>query len=254
MTTLALLSSERPHIDVSLSVGRLRVWSPDDEAKALYKGAIVAAIHANQLVARRNAEVLPAHARRLLSVIVELVPELVDHEVASIVDETNALNVTTLAILADVNVIEAAMAIYLMPLIVLLSCITRTHVRTRYLIGKMQANAVQIRRGTKLNPAKPDLLCQVKLVELAHGWPLELVLIDWSESLHFLEHRHPEILLLRLRVDNTGRVCRDRGSHHRLGTILESLASSKGISSPLPASLAAFRLLLLLLSKTLIVE
>ena len=56
----------------------LRVWRPDDEAKALYEGAIVAAVQSNELVAVGDAEMLPSHVLLLHGVIVELVPEFVN--------------------------------------------------------------------------------------------------------------------------------------------------------------------------------
>ena len=95
---------------------------------------------------------LPAHVCRLHFVVVQCVPKLIYEEVTTLVNETYTLNVATLAILADVNVGEAASTVNIMLLIVLLSCITRTHIRTRHLIREVKAETIQVRRGSDLNP------------------------------------------------------------------------------------------------------
>lgn len=65
------------HIDVS-RFSSLWIWVPDHETKALYKGTIVTSIQANQLVARRDPEMLPPHIRLLLGIIGELAPHLIN--------------------------------------------------------------------------------------------------------------------------------------------------------------------------------
>ena len=77
---------------------------PDNETQALYKSTVIASVNTDQLVAIRNAEMLPSHILLLHGIVVELVPQLVDQEVTCLIDKTEALNVTTLAILADIDV------------------------------------------------------------------------------------------------------------------------------------------------------
>ena len=80
---------------------------------------------------------LPPHALLLQGIVVELVPQLVNQEVTCLIDKTEALNVTTLAILADVDVGQSALWINIEPLVVLLSGLDGTHIRTRHLVGKV---------------------------------------------------------------------------------------------------------------------
>lgn len=108
-----------------------------------------------------------------------------------------------------------------MPLVVLLSGFTGSNVRTRNLIRKVQAKTVKIWRGTKLNTCKWNLLWQVILVEQTEWWPFELVLVDWTERLHLLECRHPEIMTWT--IDYSSSVGWNWRSNHRLSTILECL-------------------------------
>ena len=108
----------------------LRIWLPDNEAQALYKSTVIAAVHTDKLVAARNAEMLPSHVLLLHGIVVELVPQLVDQEVTCIIDKSETLYVATLAILADINVRKAALRINLKILVVLLSSLDGTHIRT----------------------------------------------------------------------------------------------------------------------------
>ena len=80
---------------------------------------------------------LPPHALLLQGIVVELVPQLIDQEVSCIIDKTEALNVTTLAVLADIDVGESALWINIEPLVVLLSGLDGSHIRTRHLVGKV---------------------------------------------------------------------------------------------------------------------
>ena len=80
---------------------------------------------------------LPPHALLLQGIVVELVPQLIDQEVSCIIDKTEALNVTTLAVLTDINVGESALWINIEPLVVLLSGLDGTHIWTRHLVGKV---------------------------------------------------------------------------------------------------------------------
>ena len=207
--------------------GRLRrsicdclwVWLPDNEANTFNKCAIVAAIHANERVTCRDAEVLPPNILLLHREVVEFVPKLIDQEVARLIHETEALNIATLAVLTDVDVWNAALRIDVVPLVVLLSRFTRSNVRARNLVSEVQAKTVKIWWGTKLNTSKCYLLWQVVLVEHTQWWPFELVLVDWTKCLHLLERRHPKILTWP--INYTSCVCRNGWSDHRLSTILE---------------------------------
>ena len=80
---------------------------------------------------------LPPHALLLQGIVVELVPQLIDQEVSCIIDKTEALNVTTLAVLADIDVGQSALWINIEPLVVLLSGLDGTHIWTRHLVGKV---------------------------------------------------------------------------------------------------------------------
>ena len=80
---------------------------------------------------------LPPHALLLHRIVVELVPQLIDQEVSCIIDKTETLDVTTLAVLADIDVGESALWINIKPLVVLLSGLDGTHIWTRHLVGKV---------------------------------------------------------------------------------------------------------------------
>ena len=80
---------------------------------------------------------LPPHALLLQGIVVELVPQLIDQEVSCIIDKTETLDVPTLAILADIDVGKSALRINIEPLVVLLSGLYGTHIRTRHLVGKV---------------------------------------------------------------------------------------------------------------------
>ena len=56
----------------------LRIRLPNNEANALDEGAIVTAIHANEVVTCRDTEVLPPNVLLLHREIVEFVPQLID--------------------------------------------------------------------------------------------------------------------------------------------------------------------------------
>ena len=77
---------------------------------------------------------LPPHALLLHRIVVELVPQLINQEVSCFIDKTETLDVTTLAILADIDVRESALWINIEPLVVLLSGLDRSYVRTRHLV------------------------------------------------------------------------------------------------------------------------
>ena len=58
-------------------------------------------------------------------------------EISCIIDKSETLDVPTLAILADIDVGESALRINIEPLVVLLSSLNGSHIRTRHLVGKV---------------------------------------------------------------------------------------------------------------------
>lgn len=127
---------------------------PDDKAKALYESTIVTSIETDKLVTQWDAEMLPLDALLLHIVAVELVPELVDQEAATFVDKAETLDVSSLAVLADVDVRNALLRVEVESLIVTVSGLGGAHVGTRNLVSEVHAHSVQVRCSAELNTSQ----------------------------------------------------------------------------------------------------
>ena len=174
---------------------------PNDKAKALYESTIVASIETDKLVTQWDAEMLPLDALLLHIVAVELVPELVDQETATFVDKAETLDVSSLAVLADVDVRDTPLRVEVEALIVTISSLGGAHIGTRHLVSEVHAHSVQVRCRAELNTSQRHLLGQVVLLDLAERGPFKFVCVDGTERLHLLELWHPEVLA-RLRVED----------------------------------------------------
>ena len=82
----------------------IRIGRPNKEAQTLDKGAIVGAVTSDELMVRRDAEMLPSHTNHARGIGGIRVPERVDDDLADVVEHANAFNVATLIVLADVDV------------------------------------------------------------------------------------------------------------------------------------------------------